>query len=239
MTAETTASSDTPGKVPVPVRTDPLTTAAGEVDRLFADLLADIDAIQAVAEELFRRSPVDSATLQEAVEPLARSLLDRGIALGAGYVAGRDALADRALYLAWWQGDEQQLLGESEAPATGAPFDYTRREWFRVPAQTGRRHVTGPYVDYVCTDEYVVTVTVPVHSGGRTVGVVGADVLVETLEDRLLTTMAAAGATLVGDHGRSMVSADHRLAPGTLVDPDAVRERVECAGLPLAVLRSA
>jgi hypothetical protein len=239
MTAETTAASDSEGEVLMSVRTEPLSLAADAVTRLFADLLADIEATRDVVEQLFATGPVDSAAVQEAVEPRARALLDRGIALGAGYVAARDVLVDRSLYLAWWQGEDQQLLGESEAPATGDPFDYTRREWFRVPEQTGHRHVTGPYVDYVCTDEYVVTTTVPVRAGGRTVGVVGADVLVEALEDRLLATMAAAGATLVGDHGRSMVSADHRLAPGTLVDPAAVRERVACGDLPLAVVRTA
>jgi hypothetical protein len=238
MTAETSAASDPEGEVFMPVRTDPLVLAADEVTSLFADLLTDIEAMREVVERLFAHAPVDAVEVQDAVEPHARALLDRGTALGAGFVAARDALGDRSLYLAWWQGEDQQLLGESEAPATGAPFDYTRREWFRVPEQTRRRHVTGPYVDYVCTDEYVVTTTVPVVAAGRLVGVVGADVLVETLEDRLLATMAAADATLVGDHGRSMVSADHRLAPGTLVDPAAVRVRVECGDLPLALVRT-
>ena len=38
-------------------------------------------------------------------------------------------------------------------------FDYTRHEWFPAPAGERARHVTGPYVDYVCTDEYVLTAT--------------------------------------------------------------------------------
>lgn len=138
-------------------------------------------------------------------------------------------------YLAWWQGEEQQLLGEADSPASGDPFDYTRREWFRVPVETGRRHVTGPYVDYVCTDEYVVTSTAPVVVDGTCLGVVGADVLVETLEDRLLATLREHGATLVGEHGRVMVSSDHRRAPGVLLDLEG-RETHRCGELPLWLL---
>lgn len=236
MMRPTAAAPDSGRGSTMPVRTEALHLAAEEVVALFAGLFTDVEAMGVDVEELFADGPVDAATVLGVVEPHARALLDRGTALGAGFVAARDALADRALYLAWWQGDDQQLLGESEAPASGDPFDYTRREWFRVPEQTGHRHVTGPYVDYVCTDEYVVTCTVPVRVAGRLAGVVGADVLVETLEDQLLGVLRQAGATLVGDHGRSMVAADHRLAPGTLVDLRDVRERVECGDLPLSLV---
>ena len=37
------------------------------------------------------------------------------------------------------------------------------------------RHLTGPYVDYVCTDDYTITITTPVRVAGRLVGVVGTD----------------------------------------------------------------
>lgn len=218
------------------VSTDLLGPARDEVTALFRRIFADLHRMGAELEGVLAAGPVDSATVVSAVEPHALGILDHGVAFGSGFVAARDALADRALYLAWWQGEERELLGESDAPASGAPFDYTRREWFRVPEETGRDHVTGPYVDYVCTDEYVVTCTAPVVVAGRMVGVVGADVLVETLERLLLATVSAAGATLVGDHGRTMVSADHRVAPGTLVDLSDVRERAACGDLPLTVV---
>ncbi len=218
------------------VSTHVLDPAAAEVTALFARIFGELDRMRARLEEVFAAGPVDSPAVLAAVEPQALAILDGGVAFGAGFVAAQHALGDRALYLAWWQGPDRQLLGESDAPASGAPFDYTRREWFRVPEGTGRAHVTGPYVDYVCTDEYVVTCTAPVHAGGRMVGVVGADVLVETLETLLLDTVSAVGATLVGDHGRTMVSADHRVAPGSLVDLATVRERTGCGDLPLTVV---
>lgn len=223
--------------IAMPAPTVTLAPVVERVTALFDEIFAGIDRMRVRIEERFAAGPVDAAAVVEVVERDARDLLDRGHALGAGYVAALDALTDRPLYLAWWQGDDQQLLGESEAPASGAPFDYTRREWFRVPEETGRRHLTGPYVDFVCTDEYVVTCTMPVVAGGRMVGVVGADVLVETLEDLLLAPLSEVGATLVGEHGRTIVSADHRLAPGTLLDLGAVAEHIDCADLPLSVVR--
>lgn len=210
-------------------------TVGGLVCALFEDLFAVIDRIQTTLTTAFADGPVSAADVHRLVGPDARALLDGGLALGAGYVAAPDALTDHALHLAWWQGEEQKLLGASDSPASGAPFDYTLREWYRTPEQTARRHITGPYVDYVCTDEYVLTCTAPVLLDGRMYGVAGADVLVETLETTLLDAVRAAGVTLVSAHGRAIVSADHRLAPGTLVDLEGAHA-VPCGDLPLLLV---
>lgn len=213
-----------------------LEEAAAEVTQLFEHTFVAVADLRGSLEDVFSAGPVDAERANQVVHPWATALLDEGTVLGCGYVAAPDALSDRTLYLAWWQGEGQQLLGHAEAPA-GDPLDYTRREWFRAPETSGNRHITGPYVDYVCTDEYVVTCTVPVLSGGKMVGVAGADTLVETLENLLLDPLRSAGATLVSEHGRVIVSADHRLAPGALVAIDQQPESVACGTLPLAVVR--
>lgn len=214
----------------------PVDLVAEEVTEYFRRLFGDIERMRTSLLDLFAAGPVDAGVAAAAVEPDARALLDQGLVLGAGYVAARDALTDQSLYLAWWQGDSQQCLGGSDAPGSGDPFDYTRREWFRVPEATGERHVTGPYVDYVCSDEYVVTSTMPVVVGDRMVGVVGADTLVETLENVLLPTLRSTGATLVSEHGRTIASSDHRLAAGTLLDLPSCEQLSPCHDLPLAVV---
>ena len=218
------------------VATGTLSSVAAEVTALFEGLFVDIERMRVRLVDLFSAGPVDSADASAAVHPIAHELLRDGVVLGSGYVAARDALTDHPLYLAWWQGESQQLLGQADTPA-GDPLDYTRREWFRVPESTGRRHITGPYVDYVCTDEYVVTSTMPVVVEGAMLGVVGADTLVETLENVLLDTVRSADATLVSASGRVVASADHRLGAGTLVDFDACTERLECGTLPLLVVQ--
>jgi hypothetical protein len=224
------------GAVRLSVTSTSLEGVADSVTILFEELFAVLESLRERLVARFADGPPAAASVVRLVEPHARELLRRPVVLGGGFVAARDALADRPLYLAWWQGESQQLLGQSEAPVSGDPLDYTRREWFRVPERTGRRHVTGPYVDYVCTDEYVVTSTAPVLVAGRMVGVVGVDTLVETLEETLLPVLGPAGATVVNDHGRVLASADHRLDAGTVLDLTACSKWAQCAALPLRVL---
>ncbi|GLY17056.1 hypothetical protein Kisp01_40710 [Kineosporia sp. NBRC 101677] len=209
---------------------------ARDVSDLFEGLFVALEDMRQCLAGLFAQGPAVAETVVEALRERARARLDAGLVLGCGFVSSKDALADRSLYLAWWQGEGRRLLGEAGSP-DGDLLDYTRREWFRVPERTRQRHVTGPYVDYVCTDEYVVTLSQPVVAGDRMLGIVGADTLVETLEDVLLAGLGAAGATLVSDHGRVMVSADHRLAAGKLIDFADCRERTGCGDLPLSLVR--
>lgn len=213
-----------------------LRACAGDVTAYFSGLFADLEAVRDAAAGLFAAGDVRSEALSTAVEPLARDVLARHPVVGAGFVAGPSALVDEALFLAWWQGEAPQPLAQTGAPCSGAPLDYTRHEWFRVPRATGERHVTGPYVDFVCTDEYVMTSTAPVLVDGALVGVVGADTLLETFESLLLGSVRRAGATLVNHHGRTVMSADPHLPAGRLVDPVAFEHSVPCGDLPLTVL---
>ena len=219
------------------VQTAELSTCAESIETYFHGIRAELETMQGLLVDLFDRGPVDSTVARARIEPHVRRFLDSSDIVGAGYVAARGALSDEQLYLAWWQGDDQQLLAESDAPATGDPLDYTRHPWFRTPERTGQPYVTGPYVDFVCTDEYVMTSTAPVVSRGTMVGVVGADTLVETLEGLLLPALRSADATLVNDQGRTVVSADPHLATGNLLDLTAYAEVLPCRDLPMSVVR--
>jgi hypothetical protein len=206
------------------------------VESHFHRIAAELETWRSRLVMLFEAGPVDSAAVAAEIEPRVRRFLGAAPLVGGGYVAAPGALVDHRLYLAWWQGDAQQLLAQSSAPDSGDPLDYTRHPWFRTPERTGLPHVTGPYVDFVCSDEYVMTFTAPVTVGGQMVGVVGADTLVETLESIMLPSLRAAGATLVNDQGRTVVSSDPHRATGTRLDTATAREVASCAGLPLAVV---
>lgn len=219
------------------VQTAELSTCVESIETYFHGILAELETMRGLLVDLFDRGPVDSTVARARIEPHVRRFLDSADIVGAGYVAARGALSDEALYLAWWQGDDQQLLAESDAPGTGDPLDYTRHPWFRTPERTGQPFVTGPYVDFVCTDEYVMTSTAPVLSRGTMVGVVGADTLVETLEGLFLPALRSADATLVNGQGRTVVSADPHLATGNLVDVSTYAELMPCRDLPMSVVR--
>lgn len=175
-------------------------------------------------------SVADRAELDLLVEQIVRGEFadSNGCVIGAGFVSAPHFLG---WHLAWW-------LGGQDAPSQGLPAtgirhletvedpleesfrDYTALEWWRVPAQTGRRHITGPYVDYLCTDEYTLTLTLPVYRGGsELIGVVGIDLSVDEIERDLMPRLdaGAVAATVINASGRVVVSTDAHLATGALL----------------------
>lgn len=176
-----------------------------------------------------------------------------GLLAGAGFIAAPEYVGGDDVHFAWWLGalDANPLLGATDEPTrldlatrvySGYLTDMRALEWYAVPESTGRPHVTGPYVDHLCVCDYVLTVTVPVVAEDRLIGVVGADVLVRTLERELMPQFRAADmpVTLVNAAGRVVVSTDPGLLVGDLVgppgDPFAGRGFAPCEGLPLGVV---
>ena len=92
-----------------------------------------------------------------------------GLVIGAGYVAAPHVLADQEYGFEWWTAPAPPTGAAVHQPGAGKRefLDYTRQSWFTVSRDTGRRHVNGPYVDYLCTDEYTLTFTVPASEAAR------------------------------------------------------------------------
>lgn len=202
------------------------------------DLLAGdelVEQVSALVEGVFERlKPVLVAAESLLAErPEARAAdLDRlsgpaigalgGLVIGAGYVCAPHTLADQHYGFQWWTANRDAAPSQlfiSLNPASEDFLDYTRQSWFTVPRDTDRRHITGPYVDYLCTDEYTLTFTVPVHRRGVFAGVVGADVYVRDVERVLRPKLRPLGsrAALVNAQGRVIVSNSVRRVTGSLV----------------------
>lgn len=203
------------------------------VEDLFHPLLVTLRESGEALAPLFD-GPVDAARVLTASRPHALEVLADPHTVGAGFVVSPGILTDETYLLAWWQGDDQGLIPDSIALVQST--DYSRQEWFRTPQRTHASHVTGPYIDYVCTDEFMLTSTVPVERDGRMLGVMGADVLAETVERTLLEVFRAADATLVNDHDRVVLSSHVHLFAGEPVDRGDFTAQVPCPGLPFTVL---
>ena len=203
-----------------------------------------------------RRSDLD-------IEGRCRALLEqREVPLaGAGFVAETGVLRDAPYWLEWWTANPdigiescRRLAADTDPTSVGFR-DYTELPWFVAPRETGTIQVTGPYVDYVCTDQHTLTVTQPVVVGATFVGVVGVDLLAATVERLLGADLdAAAGVhVVVNRSGRVVASSDPEYVVGDLVPglPETAwftgRRRggggegrgwqiVTCADLPLAIL---
>ncbi|MCC5474756.1 cache domain-containing protein [Streptomyces barringtoniae] len=204
-----------------------------------------------VAED---RRPV-SADLAALRPGLHVHLTREALVSGVGFVAAPGLLADVPAWLEWWQsgadGDVRPLLLDLD-PGQSAYSDYTHWDWFALPRDTGRRAVAGPYVDYLCSDEYSLTLSEPVLVQGRFAGVAAADVYLRHFETAVLPLLRRLPrpAHLVNARGRVAASADPAHLAGSLTKgPDfgellsAARpgahdgmRLVPCRGVPLVLV---
>ena len=186
--------------------------------------------------------PVTTEVLDELVEPYARRTFDELDlpVYGAGFIAALDSLADARSHLAWWQGADRAKLVLASQSVNKEHIDYSELEWYRVPQSTGHPHVAGPYVDYLCSDEYTITIAAPVALDGEFVGVAGLDLLIDQVERDLLPRLRAFGddISIVNGVGRVLLSTSARRETG-----DSIRgaeldgfERGACPGMALEVL---
>jgi hypothetical protein len=160
----------------------------------------------------------DLAKLRPAIFDLLASYRD--LAAGAGVITAPGVLADAPLWLEWWwttpAGSPEQLRVNLD-PAAPDFFDYTTAPWYAAADRLGTAQATGPYVDYFCTGEYTITLSVPVRLGGRFLGVVAADVLVSNLEGQVLPALLETGrpVALTSPEGRVIAATTADLLPGT------------------------
>lgn len=203
---------------------DTLQGVGVELDRLVAD-------IGTLGEEFARicAGPVSHDDLAQ-LRPMIFGTLDRhpGIVAGAGVIAAPGVLADAPLWLEWWfisSAGTPEWLRANLDPAAPDFYDYTTAEWYAAAERSEAGQTVGPYVDHFCTGDYTVTLSVPVRTGGRLVGVAAADVLVSSLERQVLPALLAAGATLTNGDGRVIASASPHTPPGLRIAPaDATKE---------------
>ena len=137
---------------------------------------------------------------------------------GAGFIATENLVSGSTTFMAWWQGPDCERVDALANLSASSEGRYLDEDWFRLPISSGRLHVTGPYVDLLCTDEFALTYTAPVsvHPSADPVGVAGIDVTVATLERRLLRMLSAVAPTaaLVNSEDRIIVTASPLTTPG-------------------------
>jgi hypothetical protein len=168
-------------------------------------------------------TPLRRADLAE-LRPLVAEVLRRhdGLIAGTGVVLAPGVLADADRWIEWWWAGEGGGISQLEVdldPASAEFYDYTTTEWYREPARTGRRWVTGPYVDYICTHKYTFTLSAPVLDARRFLGVAGADILAGQVERLVLPGLASLGrpAVLTSGHGRVIASNSASIPPGVVL----------------------
>lgn len=158
---------------------------------------------------------------------------------GTGYVAAVGALSEMPRWIEWWMAGPAapRPLRVNLDPRLPDFYDYTSAEWFRLPRDSGSRSVDGPYVDVRGTNEYTVTVAVPVTRNDTFLGVAAADLYLSGLEKRLLPILHRVSnpVLLSNASGRVIVSTDSRLLPGQLLRSSDTRVTSTCQRFPWLV----
>ncbi|MFR9729290.1 hypothetical protein ACL03H_08680 [Saccharopolyspora sp. MS10] len=168
-----------------------------------------------------------AALTTEELSELWQPIFDRldaepGLVAGTGVILADDVLGDRAHWLEWWQhrpGDTPRFLQVDHDPDSVGFYDYAAAPWFTEPRRSGLAVAVGPYVDFAGTDEYLVTLSVPVRSGDRFLGVAAADLRTGEFERALLAHVGPGDppAALINQANRVVASNTPLRLPGALV----------------------
>ena len=196
-------------------------------DELLGDVASELERVFAALDDLAARfGALASGDLvrRDDLEPLRTTIFaliaDHGeLVTGAGVVTVPGLLADVPRWLEWWWTSTRgtpEALRVNLDPAAPDFYDYTAADWYATPLRTFEPRLAGPYVDYACTNQYAVTLSVPVRAGERFLGVAAADVLVASLEQRLVPALAALArpAALTNAEGRVIATSAPSVVPG-------------------------
>lgn len=214
------------------------------VDSVFAVVEAVRDQVLAAAAAARAgRRPLLVADLA-GLPPLLREQLApsrRPRLAGVGFVPAVGVLQDRPRGLEWARrasdGSVTPLEPDLDPDSLGY-YDFTAADWFVRPLATSSRTVVGPYVDVSGTDEYVVTLTVPVEDAGGALGVCGADLRLGDLSDVMMPAVRTldGDALLVNADDRVMVSTSPRWLVGELLRDDGAAVSRACERAPWRVV---
>lgn len=180
-----------------------LGTIFGELEGLgreFADL---VDGTPALGVE-------DLGPLRDSI--FAILAVSGDLVSGAGVVVRPGLLGDAERWLEWWSattlGARPEPLRVNLDPTAPDFYDYLTNDWFTTPQATLEPSMSGPFVDHACTNMYAITLSVPVIAAGEFIGVAAADVLVASLERKVMPALLRfpAPAALTTGEGRVIAS---------------------------------
>ncbi|MFB9889823.1 cache domain-containing protein [Planobispora takensis] len=216
-------------------------TAAGAADAVAGIVEGVFEELHRVREAVVRiMGPEPVSGDLAALRPLLLPRLG-GLISGIGFIAEPGLLADAPWFLEWWQegpsGEPVRLVRDMD-PASSAFYDYTHWEWFAGPRSGDGHTMAGPYVDILCTDEYSLTLAVPVCAERGFAGVAAADVFVRRFEVAVLPVLRAlpGPAFLVNRQGRVVASTTARQLTGSIFRGAPGTASHPCRELPLSLV---
>ncbi len=195
-----------------------------EIARFAAIVASHIDEVVGVLSDVADKSLTDGASTSADVdyfrEATRHVLVQRGsgdVLAGAGYaVAYPDN--DCAPAMVWWvhRGGQVAERSHSVDPESESFYDYASLRWFRLAVESRSSTLSGPFIDTWGSDDYTVTVSVPVLRSHGALGVLAADVDVRRFIDTLTSDLQgiASPVALLNESDRVVVSTVPLLSTG-------------------------
>lgn len=208
--------------------------AVREVSRVFAGYFERLEELSEEVLAVHRAAADADGVLTESALGVVRQRAEGWLevadaALGYGYVAAPGAVDARERCMLWFQrtGTGVRRLVLNFDPDDIDVYDYLDMEWFTQARDRRTPEMFGPYVDYSGSDQFVVTLSVPVLDGDRFLGVTGCDLLAAGLEAVVVPALRQVPVqTVVVDAERRVAFSNtprwiqgDRLAKHPLVDP--------------------
>lgn len=129
------------------------------------------EIVKEVESQVQSSKPTEKTAMQ--------AYFDREIANNSEFAAVYVGYADKSL-----------VTDSNSVSLTPENYDPTSRDWYKDTLKQGKLTYTAPYKD-AFSGKMVVTIAIPVKSGGETIGVVGADIFTDYLTN--LTSDAKSG----------------------------------------------
>jgi methyl-accepting chemotaxis protein-like sensor len=205
----------------------------GEIARFASEVAIRIDSIVQKLNVLAVDASSSGSEYDYFVDVTRQMLVDGGsgdVLAGAGYALSHGNFR-RPPAMVWWvhRGDSVVERTHSVDPDSESFYDYASLRWFRTAASSGLPTLSGPFIDAWGSNDYTVTVSVPVSGSAGLQGVVAADVDVRRFVESLTADLRRMPVplALVNESDRVVVSTVPALSTGLPIRPRSVRGTAE------------
>lgn len=146
-------------------------------------------------------------------------LAEHALIDGCGLIFSRAALGTENGQLEWWVREDDARFARYSFgvnPSGDRFYDYEQLEWFTRAYESGNQSLAGPYIDYLGVEDYIVTVTTPIHVAGTRVGVAGMDIQMTDLETTLVPMLRRLDhdTAILNQHGSILIGSSGRFLSG-------------------------
>lgn len=211
------------------------TVAERKIAQFAAQVASRIDDVVEQLNTVATGASSATSDFEFCVESTRNLLSDNGCAgalAGAGYaVSYLDS--GRPPAMVWWvrRGDAVSERSHSVDPDSESFYDYASLRWFREAKDSGLPTLSGPFIDAWGSDDYTVTVSLPVPGDSGAQGVVAADMDVRRFVESLTADLnqISVPLALVNESDRVVVSTVPVLSTGLPIRPRGTRTDIDLA----------